>query len=667
MRRTLTILLACLAVDVTARAHAQGTRYDNGAQHGPPDTVMPPRPAEVAATPPAPNAKGPSATGSASAISGAAAMPAKPQTPGALELDWDVWWHFHQQEFLDPRRHVHAGVIVPPQFAQDPLLAAQFARAPRPLPGEIEEEVEPVLAQLAEGASSELAAGALMGLARLGARADRTPSERARRILRAALASPVRGLAETAVIALAIQADASAFELLGALVRDGAEGRRLVALDAVPWRMRSLAAYGLGLLAHAARTNRERQVAARALTDALEAEPAPPLDTQVACLLSLGLCALDPDPLGATSAPWISRQTLLAFLERCAERPEAARLVRAHAWASRARLAATAQDQLRERAAQDAAALLATEGVDALVREACILGLGELVDFGRPADAAAIAQLFGLLQKGSGSDADAARLALLASAGRSAATHVPDPTLDRLRAALVEASSAPAARTRAWSALALGVLEARFARAGGQVRAASGQALRALWTRDASPDVRGATALALGLVRGDEACTLLADELLRTSDDAARGYCALGLGLAGCSERAPLVHAVLRASAEQPFTLESCAVALALVDDKSVLDDLCAGLDRALAVPRRGWFALALGEVGDARALPRITAGLRDERLTRRSRAYLAVALGMLCESEERPWAAPIREHLAWRATSETLFSGTGQGVLEFL
>jgi len=43
------------------------------------------------------------------------------------------------------------------------------------------------------------------------------------------------------------------------------------------------------------------------------------------------------------------------------------------------------------------------------------------------------------------------------------------------------------------------------------------------------------------------------------------------------------------------------------------------------------------------------------------------VALGMICEDAPLPWVQPIAAHLAWRATSETLYSGSGQGVLELL
>jgi len=638
------------------------------AQKGAPDTALPPRPAESGTTA-TPGAAKPAKTPGNALPTTTASAPAAPDSSAALEFSWDIWWHFHQHEFLDLRRRVHAGVLLPKQQPFDPLLPALVARAPRPTPAEIEGVVAPRLLAIGVGdGGGELVAGALMGMARVGARSDRIPGAPEQQFLELAVASPVRGIAETAVLALGILGSERALDALGALLCDDERGRKLAGLPAVPYRMRSLAAYGLGVIGQATGSQRTRQVVCRALTGALDAAAAPATDTQVACVLALGMTPLESDPSHSASAAWYSRETQLAYLQVLAERPESGRLVRAHAWASLARLARDAAPEQREPIARRMLASLADPGLDPLARESCILGLGELCgSAGTPADLAAVDALFAILRGGTASEPDAARLALVALAGRPAQSRSYEQLLQRVRERLLSDTHAPAARTRAWSALALGVLEARLLRSGRRAEEPVRDALRALWKRESSPDVLSACALALGLCGDREACAPLSECLARGGDDALRGYCALALGLCGDSGAAPALRTILRQSTHRPFVLESSAIALGLLGEKAVVEDLLAGLGESLSQTSQGWFALAVGLVGDARALPVLVERLNDDKLTRRSRAYLAVALGMICESAAAPWAQPISEHLAWRATSETLYSGSGQGVLELL
>jgi len=636
------------------------------AQKGAPDTALPPRPAESSAPPTPGTAKPAKPSPSSSSPESASPAPVV-DSSAALEFSWDIWWHFHQHEFLDLRRRVHAGVLLPPEQRFDPVLAPLFARAPQPSAVEIDELVAPSLLAIAGSDSGgELVAGALMGLARVGARADRSPGMLELDRLEARIASPVRGIAESAVIALGILGSERALESLGALLRDDERGRKLADLPAVPYRVRSLAAYGLGLIGQATRSQRTRQIVCRALTEALDAAPA--TDTQVACVLALGMTPLELDPSHSASAAWSSRETQLGYLQRLAERADTGRLVRAHAWASLARLARDAGAELRESCMRRTLASLADPGLDPLARESCILGLGELCGgTDTPGDLAAVDALFTLLRAGTASEPDAARLALVELASRPAPTRAYEQLLQRLRERLLTETHAPAARTRAWSALALGVLEARIVRSGRRAELPVRDELRALWKRESSPDAQSACALALGLCADRESSAPLSDCLARGGDDALRGYCALALGLCGDPRSVPALRAILRESTHRPFVLESSAIALGLLGEKAVVEDLLAGLGESLSQTSQGWFALAVGLVGDARALPVLVERLKDDKLTRRSRAYLAVALGMICESAPAPWAQPIAAHLAWRATSETLFSGTGEGVLEFL
>src|SRR4030095_3808157 len=99
---------------------------------------------------------------------------------------------------------------------------------------------------------------------------------------------------------------------------------------AVPPRTRSFAAYGLGILAQHARSNRARQMIARALTDELARSESGSSDTRVACVVALALVPLEVEREQSASAPWISRQTELQFLLQLAGEPGTRPLLQAH-------------------------------------------------------------------------------------------------------------------------------------------------------------------------------------------------------------------------------------------------------------------------------------------------------------------------------------------------
>ena len=655
-------LAACCALPSPAAAH--GGVYPRPPVHGPPAPAQPGSPTPF----------GP----------GGAPGPGSASTPGggAIDLEgWELWWNDNQATYLDLRRRIHG---VTPRTGGGDTVAEDDSI---PLSPELfDRVVSRLLRVLAEERSVDLRSGALMALAKLGRHAGHDLATPIIPAFVGLLRDGNQEVAETAAIALGVLADGATLPLLLDLAADDERGRAFVGAAEVPYRTRAFAAYGLGQAAVRSSSNAVRQTVVEALVGVLETADQPTTDLAVAALHALSLSALDlraevppraPGvPPGAFAQHALSRRTQIAYLldflsvrrETAARRTDA---LRAHAATAIGRLLADVPDGLRLALLPELLARLepAADEDDA-VREALILALGSIVTAGPdPLDAAARERLVAELERGRPMARRFASIALGQIGSR------PGPTVDGdddpLSGALAvqqsltgRLSHGPAAP---WAALALGVLgHGQLAQGRAPDPEASAMVRSALASCRRPQDV-GAYALAAGL-RGDLAAReALRRKLDEITDPIAQGHVAIGLGLLGDAQDAPLLSSLLGGALRKPELLTRIAVALALLGDRQVAPRLVVWLAETSTLAGQAALSTALGQVGDHSAIDPLLALLDDrEGSTDSARAFAAVALGLVASPDRWPWNWPYARGVHYLIAPPTLTDGRS-GILDIL
>lgn len=643
---------------------------------GPGDTVPPPAPAPKPApkapkSPKTGDGPAPSSPKPGPAAGGHAPIPPQPgvgaKTPGVptgpgaatggdganFEATWDVWWFFHQDEFLKWAEGPETGAAGP--------IDASAARA------SFEDPVARAIAAVVERErSTEILTGALFGLARLH-------EPRALDAIRDGLDSTTARVREISLVALGASGDETGLDELEALLSDSERGRGLSGErgQSVSPRTRAHAAYALALLAERSSAGRTRLVAARALSDVLRKDKNAPADLQVACGLALGLVPLPDGPECARDAqdatPWISRGRMLAFLEELLADKERPETLRAQLPVVLARLAESADAPTRAAAALAIVTQLQRgSAVSSGVREGCLMALGEL---GRPVrgetDTKIQTALVAAAEHGPEPERCLAWMALGTLAAHEGDGETPATERAALRKRLVQALGEVRSRERAWIALALGVLENRRAHAGDREPALEvREALRAAFARAQGPEEEAGIAVGIGLCGDLEGAQQIGARLARNSQSHLVGYELLAIGLAHDASQRELLRAKLTTSTD-PVVVEHAAEALGLIGDPELTRMLVAGAQANASLEARESHVLALADVGDRSALGMLAKKLGDENQPPCMRAALSTALGGICDHGARKWYVGIRTLANWRTPSLTLYTGDGQGLLE--
>jgi HEAT repeat protein len=625
------------------------------------------------------------------------------QTGAVLRHEsWEDWWHFNKDRYLALKRAVSSGL--PSTDANAAVAGPGAARyASVEFAALVRARVAPALRDLVKTESSpDVVGAALVALARVTASASAekddgpaNPAATAAAIetISSRLADPNQEIAETAALALGILRDEDALPVLEALLADGERGRMLAGGHGVPARTRAFAAYGIGLVAHGARNNRARQVAARALGSALSERHAALADVEVAGVLALSIDRIDPSPHAAAAA-WVSRQSEIALLRSILDDEKRPAVVRAHAVTAIARLATDAPTETRAPVEESLlASLQAHAKTENGELQSAAQALGLLGDAGDGPIERRMRTTLGHVLK----DPDQqARWFAVLSLGEMGSTESLDDAGDEGSFACRETISNLVARgtgaIRPWAAIALGVLERRTAdrmaaaaaaaRAAGEdpsapkngadaaAKAAASRSREILREYFRGAKLRthfGASAIALGLVRDREAVPMLLERLSALTEDQGQGYVALALGMIGDPQAIKPLREVAAKSEFRPDSLEQAATALALLGDKSAAPKLAEWLTKAGSQSAQASIARALGKIGDVRTIQPLLEIVGKKDSPAMTRAFAVVALGQVGDLDLLPWYVPIAEGLNYTAVTSTLLAGDGTGILEIL
>ena len=194
----------------------------------------------------------------------------------------------------------------------------------------------------------------------------------------------------------------------------------------------------------------------------------------------------------------------------------------------------------------------------------------------------------------------------------------------------------------------------------------SGKALRNVFQRTRSFEVAGALAIALGMLRDQEAEELLHERMLHAGGQHVRGYTALALGMIGDPSSIEDVRRILTSSTQQSFVVENAAIALVLLGDQQIGSTLFSILERASNPKIQSSVASAMGWIKDPRSLSQLCDQLIDTRKNDTGRAWTAVAIGRICDDDAWPWVGRLSVGVQYDVWLPTLIETSFQtGLLD--
>ncbi|MCK6480163.1 MAG: HEAT repeat domain-containing protein, partial [Planctomycetes bacterium] len=165
----------------------------------------------------------------------------------------------------------------------------------------------------------------------------------------------------------------------------------------------------------------------------------------------------------------------------------------------------------------------------------------------------------------------------------------------------------------------------------------AGPALQALFRETPDPEVRGALAVSLGLLRWLPSAPDLLEAARSGGHHHLRGDCLVSLGLMGHRAALAPARAVLDDDHPDAELVADAALCLALLGDRGTLARLPGILRREFdrSHGSAGW--RALGIVGDAGMLPELSAAARDPRSDVRTRRSAVEAVGAILDGHDIP------------------------------
>ena len=194
-----------------------------------------------------------------------------------------------------------------------------------------------------------------------------------------------------------------------------------------------------------------------------------------------------------------------------------------------------------------------------------------------------------------------------------------------------------------------------------------GDALLRKLVEASSPLDVGPLSIACGLIGDTRAEETLVEKLRSSSDDEARGYCAIGLGLLGAHGRIDEIRGLIDDATYRPLLLRESAIALGLLGAGDILPVLTAKLRTSRSLAAQTGLAQAIGRIGDAAALPALTELIDDGERPALIRAFAAVALGLVSDRDELPWNTHLSVDANYLAAPATLYDAAGFGILNIL
>ncbi|MDG1501033.1 MAG: HEAT repeat domain-containing protein, partial [Planctomycetota bacterium] len=671
-----------------------------GTYRGPGDTVPPAAGGGGAGGPATPGTPAPGSPASPSPGSPGSPAPASPGSPGAgpaaggasvtgggdfgpdLTL-WSFWWEFNKDPYINLKAAIKAGGTTTGSgdwfLGRGEETEARDSMAPSAQ--DIQNKIVPALLKALENEThNDIVTGSMMALAKIGDETDAEGNSKFADIFTGFLTDGNQEIAETASIALGILANDASVSILNDLLQDTPAGRKLVGSNEVNNRTRAFSAYGLALVGSRTQEEVIRQSIFASLQSTLESDDSSTRDIKVACLIAMGLVPIQ--KLGYDSAEMADGAEAEAEADAQAQAGVVTREgqinylleyflddanhynVRAHAPTAVCRLLeGTGNEEAKEAAAK--VFLKTMKGKDKkVVTQSCALALGQLGDADPDGIDKEIRKAL-MSVKDTVTDTQARNFAVIALAQAASRKDSGDPSaaIKEVSKYFMKELSRGKVAVRPWTALAIGIFGREL---GVDVPADLIGALKMQLADERTPLV-GAYAIGAGILGDADFTELLLDKLDNINDNEARGYLCVALGMIGADEAKLPIKEIVDDSSYKPALLQQAAIALGLLGDKGVVDELIDTLQSSKSLSTQAALSAALGFIGDKRSIDPLVELLENKEITDTARGFAAVALGIVADKEDLPWNSKIATDLNYRASTVTLNESGGTGVLNIL
>jgi HEAT repeat protein len=589
---------------------------------------------------------------------------------------WAFWWEFNKDPFIRLKEAIHSEQVSTgsDEFFMGVGRRMEAKDTLKPSETQIMQEILPSLKDMIDRTDQQdIVSSVLVAMGKIG---KNHPDFEILPIMAESLSSSNQEISETAALAMGIsQLLEGVDEYLIHLVDDGEVGRRLVNRGSVNYRTRSFAAYGLGLVAHSTSNIDVKTRCLEVLQEILRDESIASRDVRVAAINGLSLLAVNPESTEPKEKKLL--EDTLSALETYFMTQMGA-----------------GDQMIQSHVPPAIAKLLGRDGPEALVTHYKDLFLAELQDRSRVKRGSndiyrSVVLALGKLCQPNDGRADNPDLkysqALLdyyrdgKDIQAKLFTNIALAQIggvENRNALLRIFASGNKAIEKPWAAVALGVYAHYVYEAASEsglsndgVERLIGDQLHKALDDNKNPDTIAALAIGLGLCKYTEAADDLRDLLIKhRQKDELAGYLCIGLALMDDQRSKDDITDIVSTSIRRPVLLSQAAIALGKLGDKQVTDLLQKMMvdgDQTLA--KMSAIASALGFIGDRRTIGPLTETMFDDSLTDLTRAFAVVALGGVADKEDLPWNSKIGVDLNYRASVETLTTGSGTGILDIL
>ena len=600
---------------------------------------------------------------------------------------WTFWWEFNKDPFINLRAAIYDNR---PQTGDSGFFLGQGKKEQakstmRPDADAINRIVRALKSSLETETNNDIVTGCLIALAKIGDTSGESGTSEFAGIIGKFLADSNQEISETAAVALGILANPTELELLQALVQDSPAGQKAVGSSEVDVRTRAFAGYGLGLMAAQNPDSELRQRIVQIIAESMPAAERLSLpDVAVALLTSMGLTPLDPSgkQVGLEDDeewnPWDSREAQITYLIELFNDPQRNRFIAAHAPVAMGRLLEGLEgyesfDAVKQQVAD--ALLLPLDkrkgrDISEELQQSAAFALGLVGDC--DADPVDVAIREALIDELDGQQMQTRKFGLiaLAKSGANRGDNEEDPWAGRVDVEkfLLKRLTGATGGEQLWAAMALGVYGNYLSEAGDETPPSEvRRAVQTAFQKAKVANEIGAYAIALGMLKDQDAKSSLRERLSKVTEPTAQGYIALALGLVRDAAAQEKIQELVRASEYQPDLLKQAAIALGLLGDNTIVPDLIEMMGNAGTITTQAALASALGFIGDERSVNPLIEMLEDDALPETGRGFAAVALGIVADKEMLPWNSKIAVDVNYRASTSTLNSTDGIGLLNIL
>ncbi len=629
--------------------------------------------------------------------------------PGA----WQLWWEFNQDRFLRYSSINTGGSVLTGGSDWETGRGTETVEAGGRLTAKnIQDAVVPAIREgIRVGGSEEFLKSAMMAMAKIGGKQNEEAFEF---FLHYYLNNGQATINETAAVALGLACGPKNLDLLTSIARNSERGQKFLKTDEVPMGIRAFAAYGIGFAASRSNDETLRRNAVADLIAVLEevdedkdskdksskkkakddkedtkltVGSATRSDLQVASMVSIGLIPLNFESdvdvciCGTCEVkdPQTSYQAQVTYLMRYfTANEEFDANVRAHTASTLGRLVLAGSemagtqfhDAINEIKLGTAEILSDSFSRSAqqpqAVKNSAIMALGLMGDADdEDVDRWIRAELKRQASKGGPLGKRFALMSLAEVGSRRGQGEKVWSGSNEVRMELMSHLSRAKRDIRPWAGLALGVFGYQRTMQGQELDTNVDRSLAKIAKKSKAAGDLGAYSVALGLRKSETGTELLTSKLTSTKDSAARSYVALGLGLSGNRVAVASLQDTLETSDREPLVQSRTGLALGLLGDAAVVEELTRRLKKTHSREKRASIATALGFIGDKRSLEALIAMLEkkgNDMSPTRDAAMLAI--GYMSDRTSTPWRSVLAHGTNYLAETRTLLNGKSTGVL---